>query len=175
MVRHQRGVAARFAEDGQALVNEPPRVLISALRVSGVSQHVSELGDSEPPALILSPDQNQLEIEFFELNFHAGERQVTVPSRWASCDWSPPTELHRVNYGRLAVRLAPLPGQIHLPDGLQHGAPAAVRFTILPPIYARWWFVSLAVLFTGAAGFALYRVRVAQLLRVERIRARIAI
>jgi signal transduction histidine kinase len=49
-----------------------------------------------------------------------------------------------------------------------------LSFTVLPPFYARWWFISLAVLVTGAAGLGLYRLRIAQLLGVERVRARIA-
>ena len=41
-------------------------------------------------------------------------------------------------------------------------------------IYARWWFIVLAGAVIAAAGLVAYRARVAQLLRVERVRARIA-
>jgi hypothetical protein len=49
--------------------------------------------------------------------------------------------------------------------------PASVAVTVLPPIYARWWFIVLAALVVGGAGLLAYRARVAQLLRVERVRA----
>jgi ligand-binding sensor domain-containing protein/signal transduction histidine kinase len=160
--------ASRSAETG------PARVLISAIRVRGTSQRISELGDPEPGALTLGPDQNQMEIEFFEPSFDAGE-SLKYQYRLEGTDagWSPPTELRSVNYGRL-----PSGSHQFLVRSVRSGGavstPAIVSFTVLPPIYARWWFISLAVLLVGAAVLALYRVRVAQLLRVERVRARIA-
>ncbi len=163
------------AKDEWSSDSQPPRVLISALRVRGVPQRISELGDEEPDALTLAPDQNQLEIEFFGASFHSGE-SLKYQYRLEGIDdeWSPPTDLRSVSYGRLS------PGSYHFAvrsvrsDGVVGAMTAAVTFTVLPPIYARWWFISLAAVLTWAAGFAVYRARVAQLLRVERVRARIA-
>jgi signal transduction histidine kinase len=59
-------------------------------------------------------------------------------------------------------------------NGVVSEAPAVVAFRVLPPFYARWWFITLAALCAGALGLTLYRARVAQLLRVERVRSRIA-
>ena len=47
-------------------------------------------------------------------------------------------------------------------------------FTVVPPVYARWWFIALVTLLAMGLGVIIYRMRVAQLLRVERVRARIA-
>jgi signal transduction histidine kinase len=52
--------------------------------------------------------------------------------------------------------------------------PASVSFTILPPIWRRWWFISLAVLAMCVTIYALYRYRVARLVEVANIRTRIA-
>jgi signal transduction histidine kinase len=49
-----------------------------------------------------------------------------------------------------------------------------LTFEILPPLWRRWWFLTLATLTAGAAAYALYRFRVAQIVAVERVRARIA-
>jgi signal transduction histidine kinase len=59
-------------------------------------------------------------------------------------------------------------------DGLVSAQPALVSFTILPPIWERWWFVLLALVAVMLAVYALYRYRVARLLELERVRTRIA-
>jgi signal transduction histidine kinase len=52
--------------------------------------------------------------------------------------------------------------------------PARVSFTILPPFWRRWWFVVLAACVVGLLIYLVYLYRVRQLLRVERLRTRIA-
>jgi signal transduction histidine kinase len=59
-------------------------------------------------------------------------------------------------------------------DGVESSQPAYVAFTILSPFWLRWWFVLLAnivVLLLIAFG---YRYRLNQLVRMERMRTRIA-
>ena len=59
-------------------------------------------------------------------------------------------------------------------DGVMSPTPATVAFSILPHIWQRWWFLTLAVLFACAVGYQIYRYRVARLLGLERVRTRIA-
>ena len=49
-----------------------------------------------------------------------------------------------------------------------------MAFTVLAPVWQRWWFLALAAAIAGGAAYALYRYRVARLLEVERVRTRIA-
>jgi ligand-binding sensor domain-containing protein/signal transduction histidine kinase len=152
----------------------PARVLISAFRVRGIPQRVSELGETDVEALTLGPDQNQLEIEYFGLAFNSGEPLKYQYRIEGIDDWSPPTDLRSVNYGRLAPGAYRFLVRSIRSDGVVSAPPALVSLTILPPIYARWWFISLMAAIVAAAGVLIYRARVAQLLRVERVRARIA-
>jgi ligand-binding sensor domain-containing protein/signal transduction histidine kinase len=155
--------------------DRPPQVFVSAVRVRGVPQPLSDLGDSDIQPLTLSPDQNQIEIEFFGITFNAGE-SVDYQYRIEGIDpdWSPPTGLRSVNYGRLPAGSHRFLVRSVRSDGAVSTRPAVVSFTVLPPVYARWWFILLSIGFASAAIVALYRVRVGQLVRVERVRARIA-
>jgi len=53
-------------------------------------------------------------------------------------------------------------------------APARLSFTVLPPFWRTWWFAGLVALALVAGVHALYRVRVARLLALERVRTNIA-
>src|SRR5260370_25403321 len=59
-------------------------------------------------------------------------------------------------------------------EGMTSTTAAAVSFTILPPIWRRWWFVSLAVLAVSLTVYALFRYRVARILELANIRTHIA-
>ena len=152
-----------------------PAVFIGSLTVAGVPQAVSEVGEVEPASLTMSPDHNQIEIGFFGFSFETG-----APLRYqyrlegAQADWSAPTDLRSVNYARLSPGSYRFLVRAVRADGALSATPASVSLTVLPPFYARWWFIALVAATVGAAGLALYRARVAQLLRVERVRARIA-
>ncbi len=62
--------------------------------------------------------------------------------------------------------------------GIKSNSPAEFSFTILPPFWQTWWFISSAILltlfFTSAVSIFLYRIRVKQKLKVERMRTKIA-
>lgn len=52
--------------------------------------------------------------------------------------------------------------------------PAVLSFRILPPVWRRWWFLSLVTVVLVAGALALHHVRVRQILAMERIRRQIA-
>ena len=45
---------------------------------------------------------------------------------------------------------------------------------VLRPVWQRWWFLLLVALAIGAAIYAVYRYRIAQVIKLERVRTRIA-
>ena len=154
----------------------PPPILISGLRIGGVAYPVSQLGETDVPRLDLRPSQNQLNIDFVGLSFGPGEAlRYQYRLEGADKDWSPPGVERSVNYANLA------PGQYRFlvravnPEGLPSVAAATVTFTILPPVWRRWWFLALAATMIGLAIYAAHRSRVARLVELERVRTRIAI
>src|SRR5207253_3013310 len=59
-------------------------------------------------------------------------------------------------------------------DGIISPTPATITFTILRPLWQRWWFVTLALILTGLIATAIIRNRVGRLIELERVRTRIA-
>lgn len=153
----------------------PAATLIERVEISGRDLPLRETGVPRLEGLTLGPDETLLRVEFV-----APTSGDVAPVRYqfklegADGDWGEPTEQRSVTYPRLApgsytflVRAA-VPGE-------PPGAPASISFTVLPPVWMRWWFVLLAG--SAAAGLLLaaHRYRVRQLLALERVRRQIAI
>ena len=150
-------------------------ILISALRVAGLQQPLSALGEDDVHLPDLVAYQNEMQIDFVGLSFEPGDvLRYQYRFEGSDANWSTPTEQRTVNLARLS------PGRYRFlvralnSDGLVSERPAVVTFTILPPVWQRWWFVLLALMAVMLAVYALYRYRVARLLELERVRTRIA-
>ena len=170
----QRFNAVRLTPDPAASADPPP-VFIAALRANGETvRKLSELGERIVDKLELTPDQRQIQIDFFGLSFSTGERLLyQYKLDGTDSDWSEPTV-------QRTVHLTLTPGSYRFlvralnAEGAVSQNPAIVSFTILRPVWQRWWFLSFVALVMIAIAYALYRYRVAQLLKVERVRTRIA-
>jgi hypothetical protein len=120
-------------------------------------------------------NQHQLQIEFFGLGFGSGQvLRYQYELEGADRDWSPPTDQRSVNYANLAPGSYRFLVRAVTADGLVSPSPATISFTILPPVWRRWWFIALAVTALALIVYSLYRYRVAQLIALERVRTRIA-
>jgi signal transduction histidine kinase len=153
----------------------PPSVLITGLRVRSLSFPISAHGEASIAKLELGPSENQLAVDFVSPSFAAGEAlRYQYMLAGADREWSAPTDQRTVNYASLS------PGSYRFlvravgADGLATPEPANVSFRILPPIWLRWWFLALAAMLVGLAGYALYRYRLGRFLELERVRTRIA-
>src|SRR5262249_23816543 len=91
----------------------------------------------------------------------------------ADQDWGPPTEQRSVTYRLAPGRYKFLVRAVNS-DDLPSGTPAVITFRILPPVWARWWFLALVAIGTALILYRFYRYRVARLLELERVRTRIA-
>jgi signal transduction histidine kinase len=150
-------------------------VLIGGLRVAGERYLASDLGEIEIPRFELESDQNQIQIEFFGLGEGPGdELRYQYRLEGADRDWNAPTDQRSVNYASLSPGRYRFVVRAVATDGGVAEQPATVAFTVLPPIWQRAWFLTLAAILATSGTYWLYRVRVAQLLAVERVRMRIA-
>jgi signal transduction histidine kinase/ligand-binding sensor domain-containing protein len=153
----------------------PPVALINGLQISGSHYPVSELGESAVRDMELARSQSDIRIDFAGISFGVGEvLHYQHKLEGADQDWSEFTEQRTINFAKLA------PGRYRFlvravnADGVVSETPASFSFIILTPLWQRWWFLSLAATIVVLAGSFLYRFRVAQLLKLERVRTRIA-
>jgi PAS domain S-box-containing protein len=160
------GLSRLVPEQGEASV--PPSIWLSGLHIAGEDRSVSELGAAEISDLELAPDQNNLQIDFFGLDFSPNESlRYQFMLDGADKDWSAPSEQRTVNFSNLSAGSYRFLVRAVNADGVASKKPAVVSFKLLPPIYARWWFIAGAVLFAGAGVFGLDRFRVAKTRQVK--------
>lgn len=154
---------------------QQPPILISGLRIAGDSQAISALGETEVSGLVLNPTQNQLSIDFVGLGFAPGEAlKYQYKLGGASEQWSAPSDQRTINYASLSPGRYQFQVRAVTTDGILSPTPATISFSILPPIWQRWWFVVLTVLTVGLGATVIYRYRVSRLIELERVRTRIA-
>jgi signal transduction histidine kinase/streptogramin lyase len=167
-----RGLS-RFVPEPEVLIR-PPSIVIANVFVNGVpARKLSELGEMSVKDFQFQSDQRQIRIEFFSLGFAAGDILRYQYKFEGGNDWSEPTVERTVSLNLSPGSYRFLVRAVNA-DGLTSEQPAAVSFTILRPVWQRWWFLTLALLTMTGIVYALYRFRLAQLLKVERVRTRIA-
>jgi signal transduction histidine kinase/ligand-binding sensor domain-containing protein len=148
-----------------------PFAWISSVRINGTPSPVSELGVSRVTGLAVPPGPSHIEIGYLALSLAPGER-LRYQHRLVGVEegWSPPADERSVVYARLpAGRFRFLVRAVTV-DGTVSPRPAELSFTVHPPLWRRWWFLTGAALLLAAGASALYRWRVGQLLAVERMR-----
>ena len=153
----------------------PPGILISALRVMGAPLPISELGETRISGLTLPPTRNSMEIEFRAFDFSPNTRhRYQYKLDGADYDWSPPTEQRSVNFARLAAGSYRFQVRAVNTDSVSSLQPATLEFTVIKPIWARWWFLATMAMAAAAAAYAAFRYRMAQFMKLEQVRVRIS-
>jgi signal transduction histidine kinase/ligand-binding sensor domain-containing protein len=153
----------------------PPPVVIGAVRIDGVAEPISALGEQEVVLADFGPDQNQVQIDFVGLGFGSGDvLRYQYRLQGADADWSVPNEQRSVTYASLAPRRYTFVVRAVNSDGAFSEQPATITFAILRPVWQRAWFLGLAALMLCGMVYSLYRYRVARLLEMANMRTRIA-
>jgi len=172
-VSYHTGLVRIVPADDAPPVESP--VVITGVRVAGQEQPISALGQSELPYLELPWNRNSLEVAFVSPGFGPSDGlryQIRLDGGHAR--WSSPSDQRDVVYANLAPGRYRFEARTVNADGIVSGATAGFSFTILPPIWQRWWLRVLAGLMVGALAYAFHRYRVSRLLEVAAMRTRIA-
>jgi signal transduction histidine kinase len=153
----------------------PPPIFVDSLRVDGVPQGVSQLGLVTVPELRIDADSRRVEIGYGSPSLAPGDTpRYQVRLRGVDPDWGPATNDRTALYLNLAPGHYRFEARAVASHGLASPRPASVAFTILPPIWQRWWFQLAAGAMVAAAAYSVYRARLSRLLALERVRARLA-
>ena len=122
-----------------------------------------------------SVGENTTQIDFVALGFSHGE-ELRYQYRLEGADdaWSKPSTQRTVNYASLASGSYRFLVRAVNSDAMVSDTPASLTFTVLPPIWWRWWFITLVALAVAACAYMLHRVRVARLMEVVQMRTGIA-
>src|SRR5262249_21267519 len=145
------------------------------LSVAGTAHKISELGVTELSGLEFGANQNSIQIDFFGLGFGTGETlRYQYKLEGANSDWNAPIDGRTVNYENLSQGDYRFMVLAVNSEGLTSATPAIVAFRILPPLWRRWWFLTLAAMLLGSLVYFVERYRIARLIELERVRTRIA-
>ena len=153
----------------------PPPIVINGLSVGGERQNVSPLGEADIALPELAYDRRGLQVDFVGVSFAPGET-LRYQYRLEGTDpgWGPLTEQRSVNFARLAPGRYTFLVRAVNSEGVPSTTPARVTFAVLPPLWQRWWVLSLGGLALGLTWYEVYRYRAAQVRELERVRTRIA-
>ncbi|HVR11065.1 MAG TPA: ATP-binding protein, partial [Thermoanaerobaculia bacterium] len=153
----------------------PPPIFLSGLRIGGVPKPVPPLGVRSLGGFQLPAGRDQIEVQFTGISFAYGAGlRYQYRLAGSAAGWSEPQAERSVLLGSLA------PGDYRFlvravtPDNVVSPVPAAFSFTLLRPLWQRWWFLLLAGTAAALLGWALHRAQLARMLELERVRARIA-
>jgi ligand-binding sensor domain-containing protein/signal transduction histidine kinase len=155
--------------------SQPPPILISGLRIAGVDYSVSPLGQLEVFVPEQSANKNNVQIDFFSITT-GGDADVRYEFKLegAGGDWSQPTAERSVTFANLSSGAYRFLVRAVNADGAVSAIAATVSFTILRPLWQRWWFLTLAAIALTGIVYTTYRDRVRRLIELERVRTRIA-
>jgi signal transduction histidine kinase len=162
-----------------------PRIYITGLSVNGEPRSVAQAGVERIAGLRLDPSQTQLRIDFVGVGGASGELlqyqyklegvdSASVDSASVDSAWSAPSIQRVVSYERLTpghFRFAVRPV---LAGAVVESATAEVGFELLPPVWRRSWFLTLAIAVFSALAWLAHRYDLSRRLELERMRLRIA-
>jgi len=155
--------------------SQPPPILIQHVRVAGNDLPISELGVTEMSDLEFEAGKNQFEIKFVSLGFRTGDvLRYQFMLEGADKDWGAPINQRVVNYANLRPGSYRFLARAVNADGIVSSQPAAIAFTIVPPVWQRWWFIALVVLLVVVLTHLIYQYHTRRLIELERVRTRIA-
>jgi signal transduction histidine kinase len=119
--------------------------------------------------------QNNLAFDFAGLSFR-DEDKVSYRYKMEGLDkdWSTPTSRRYVNYSHLSPGSYRLLVMARNDDGIWSTTPATVSFHIDAPFWLQGWFIALCTISAATLVYLLYRYRLNQALKIERIRTKIS-
>lgn len=159
----------------------PPAVIFTEFRLFNKKVNVRDTNSALKTDINYASEiklrykQNMITIQFAGMDFR---RQGNIHYRYKmegfDRDWVYAGTIHEATYTNLAPGVYTFSVQGSF-DNMEWGqAKKSIRVIILTPWYRSWWFYLLVIATVSLLLYALYRFRIYQLQRIERLRDRIA-
>ena len=168
------GGLIRFTPQSDPAVSSPD-VRIGSLQIAGEAVPVHPLGATALGPFQLAAGSNRVTLSFFGLSPALDEGlRYQYRLEGADDDWSPPTRQRAVDYANLAAGRYRFAVRALNKDGSASTSPATVTFTILPPVWRRWWFLASLAVIVGLVARLVHQYQLRRAIELERVRMRIA-
>ena len=163
------GAAHLVPREAPTLPTTP--LFITHLSRAGQPVALAAGGQRAIDSIELASDEGALDLELASPRFAIGERlrfQYRLDEGWSS-----PIMDRSLHFARLAAGRYNL--EVRAIDARGSVSPSAtIAFTVMPPLWRRWWAITGAIVVISLLGYLAYRRRLAHVLAIERVRTRIA-
>jgi ligand-binding sensor domain-containing protein len=152
-----------------------PSMLVTGIRVGTRALAISALGERDVGPITLPFDNRSLQIDFVAPGSQPGDGtryQYAIDDNGR--EWSLPFDQRTISFAGLGADSYRVRVRAVNADGTVSPSPATVTFTVLPPLWQRWWFLAGVGATLAAAIYRAHRLRVARLLELATMRAGIA-
>lgn len=154
-------------------LDKPSKVLISNFSIGNVYLPLDSLLSQQ--TIHLNRFQNSLSISFTIPGFGNRNRyQYQYQLQGVDKDWVKAGDIRNAKYSLLPPGNYTFRVRAQNEEGDFSDETTSLHIIIHPPFWKTWWFILLMVLTVAAIIYQLHRMRVQQLLRVEKVRARLA-
>jgi len=169
----EEGIFITQAQFYKGKVEPAPDVVITNILINGVADSKISANSNNIP---LTYKQNNLTIEYSAITFrNADNIRYQYKLEGADTDWSVLSERGYVEFAALRqgkytfkVRSAMVGSQAEV------GQETSLSFRVFPPFYQTIWFYFLITTFVASLFYAFYKYRISQIIKMERMRTRIA-
>lgn len=148
----------------------------SVIYITDIHKIGDTLSYSGKADLKFSHNNNSISISYTGINFDDGEFNTYAyrlfenkPSSWIDVGVEKTLNFANLKPGDYTFEVKTI-----LSDGTECPQPARVTITISPAYYQTWWFYMLCMITVAAGIFSLYRYRINQLSRVQKVRNNIS-
>lgn len=153
--------------------NWPPKVYINTLKLNNTQQLF--IINSNKEKISLKYNQNYFTIDFVALNFmNAADNRYAYQLQGVDKDFIQVGNARSATYANIEPGSYVFTVKAANNDGLWSNYGVSIILVIAPPFWKTWWFMALCIFVVLLTAYALYNYRVAQLLKLERLRTKIS-
>lgn len=158
-----------FNPDNMRENTTPPLLVIESYKVH------DKIFTTAAPVINLNHDENYLSFSYSALEFSSpGKIRYAYMLEGFDNEWNEVGGKREAQYTNLDPGHYVFRVKAANPDGHWTVPGEAINIVIYPPFWNTWWFTTLVIALIGAMVYMLHRYRLAQSLKVERLRNKIA-